>query len=218
MKKGILFLLVVIAAGSYSARAQSLKQLLYSGKLKNDSNTVVRKTDDLKSKIDTGQRKPAEPEKTVIAVIPADSAVRIAKTDSAVAGKDVATTGAVVKDSAEPPVAQAEAEVKPTPTPVKSNSKIWKEYTDSLISSLKAEVLTSKKIKKETYYILVEYELETDGQVNITNVTSTPENALLQAQIKERLMVSPPKLSPMMDSNNQARKVKRKQNFTVTKE
>ena len=70
MKKGLLFLLVICGV---SAKGQKLKDLLYSGKLKSDSNTVVRKTDDLSTKIDTSARKPAEAEKKVIAVIPGDS-------------------------------------------------------------------------------------------------------------------------------------------------
>ncbi|MES1224991.1 MAG: hypothetical protein ABUT20_56405, partial [Bacteroidota bacterium] len=57
MKKIILLLAVVI---SVTANAQSLKDLLYSGKLKSDTGSVVRKTDDLSTKIDTAKKKPAE--------------------------------------------------------------------------------------------------------------------------------------------------------------
>jgi ABC-type antimicrobial peptide transport system permease subunit len=204
MKKGILFLLV---AFSFTAKAQSLKDLLYSGKLKNDSNTVVRKTDDLKSKIDTVQKKTAEDNNTKItgvagdssAIKPGltgDSAALVETADSVAAGKTVVIENA----------------------PVKSSSKIWKEYTDSLVKLLKAEVLSSKKIKNETYYLTVEYEIETDGQVSVINVFSAPENEFLQQQVKERLLLSPPQLSPVLDSTNKPRKVKRRQNFTITKE
>ena len=58
MKRVIFFLLLAV---SFSAKSQSLKELLYSGKLKNDSNTVIRKTDDLSTKIDTSQKKKPEP-------------------------------------------------------------------------------------------------------------------------------------------------------------
>src|SRR5438309_2579036 len=54
MKKGIVFFLFL--AVTFGARAQSLKDLLYSGKLKMDSNSVVRKTDDLSTKIDTSHK------------------------------------------------------------------------------------------------------------------------------------------------------------------
>jgi hypothetical protein len=61
MKNGFVFLLVAFA---FTANAQtqpkSLKDLLYSGKLKMDSTGVVRKTDDLSTKIDTTTKKPVE--------------------------------------------------------------------------------------------------------------------------------------------------------------
>ena len=100
----------------------------------------------------------------------------------------------------------------------KSNNKIWKEYIDSLQGSLKAEVLTNKKVKKETYYMMVEYELGTDNQVSILNVMASPENTFLQEQVKERILYNPPQLNPVLDGNNQPKKVKRKYSFTITKE
>jgi hypothetical protein len=103
-------------------------------------------------------------------------------------------------------------------TATKSNTKIWKEYTDSLVSVLKTEVLSSKKIKKDTYYLYVDYEIGLDGQVNVTNVVATPENSFLQDHVKERMIHTVPQLSPVLDSNNKPRKVKRKYNFNITKE
>jgi hypothetical protein len=204
MKKGILFLLII---STVTAKAQSLKDLLYSGKLKMDSNSVIRKGDDLSSKIDTSSKK-AEPEKAKTTAVPVDSSAkkfnRQADSAASVDVKDsVVTSGTGIKDNN---------------AAVKSNNKIWKEYTDSLLSTLKTEVLTSKKIKKETYYLLVEYEIGTEGQVNITNVTSAPENSFLQAQVKDRLLLAPPQLNPVLDSAGKPRKVKRKYNFNVTKE
>jgi len=243
MKKGILFLLL---AGSFSAKAQSLKEMLYSGKLKADSNAVVRRTDDYKSMVDTGTKKPdtsakvqAVAGKPVITAVPGDSSVvlRNPKVDSVAAA--VNKQAAVTPNTATPnketgiatdagvknPVTDAgvaagvtAGAVTETKAPVKSNNKIWKEYTDSLVGSMKSDVLSSKKVKKETYYLLVEYELDTTGQVGINNVTVSPENAFLQASVKERIESSPPQLAPYVDSNNQVKKVKRKYNFMITKE
>jgi len=206
MKKAILFLLV---AAGYTANAQSLKELLYSGKLRNDSNTVIRRTDDLKSKIDTSQKKTAPPASTPAATVQGDSSVTTVnlKTDSATALTQAEDSTA----NAETPVTEANA-------PVKNNTRIWKEYMDSVVSSLKTEVLSSKKIKKETYYLMVQYEIDTDGQVSVTNVLSTPENEFLQGQIKERLLLGAPQLAPVTDSSNKPRKVKKKYSFTLTKE
>jgi hypothetical protein len=207
MKKAILFLLL---AYSFGAKAQTLKELLYSGKLKKDSTSVIRSTDDLKSKIDTSQKK-TEPEKATMVAINSDSSVKAANTTN-----DSATGSIAAKDS----VATAinPAGVAPV-TPVnKSPNKIWKEYTDSLISSMKTDVLASKKVKKETYFLTVNYEIDTDGSVSITNITASPENDYLQEQVKQRLLLSPPQLNPILDSTNKPHKVKRRYNFTITKE
>jgi len=217
MKKAILFLLVIVTV---TAKAQSLKDLLYSGKLKNDSNTVIRKTDDLSTKIDTARKKQAEPEKPkIVATIPVDSPgskVAPPVEQPAVAGSTAVAGTTTVVGTTE--AVATEAPVKNTAAPVKNNNKIWKEYTDSLSGSLKTEVLSSKKVKKETYYLMVEYEIDTVGAVSVTNVTASPENTFLQEQVKQRILLSPPQLSPVVDSSNKARKVKRKYSFNITKE
>jgi hypothetical protein len=219
MKKGILFLLI---AFSFTARAQSLKDLLYSGKLRNDSNTVVRKTDDLKSKVDTTDRKAAAEKaaasQTVVAVIPGDS---LKKANLPADSKAVAEAKTAAPAEAAPAIdsaANAQAEVVAPPAPVKTNSKIWKEYTESLVATLKSEVLSNKKVKKETYYVLADYEIGTDGKAELASVTVSPDNAFLLEQVKQRLADNPPAFTPVMDSNNQPKKVKRKFNFYLTKE
>ncbi|ANE51427.1 hypothetical protein SY85_13850 [Flavisolibacter tropicus] len=219
MQKAILLVLLFIA-GSITTQAQSLKELLYGGKLKMDSNTVLRKTDDLKSRIDTAQKKPAEPAKPVVAVAAVDSVKKVTPQGDTVAVASSNNNTAVQADTAAAAAATvaAAAAAVPPPVPVKTNTKIWKEYSDSLVASLTTEVLPSKKIKKETYYITVAYEIETTGQVNITNVTTTPENAFLLDQVKQRLVSGPPQLNPVLDSNNQPRKAKRGYNFSVTKD
>lgn len=208
MKKAVLFLLL---AYSFSAKAQTLKELLYSGKLKKDSGIVIRSTDDLKSKIDTTTKK-AEPERATIAATTGDSATKAAN-----ATIDPVTGSVAAKDS----VAAATDAVNATPVappPAKSPNKVWKEYTDSLISSMKTDVLSSKKVKKETYFLTVNYEIDTDGSVSVTNVTASPENDYLLEQVKQRLLLSPPQLNPILDSTNKPHKVKRRYNFTITKE
>ena len=203
MKKTILFLSVIVI--SVCVQAQSLKDLLYGGKLKNDSNSVVRKTDDLSTKIDTAAKKP-EVAKVKTTETSADLAIKKSPQG------DVLTADPAAKDSV------AAVATSGNSTATKNNNQILKEYMDSLAATLKTEVLPSKKIKKDIYYVLVEYEIETNGQVNITNVASTPESDFLQDQVKSRLIVSAPQLNPALDSNNKARKVKRKYTFNITKE
>lgn len=194
MKKGILFLLIV---NTVTANAQTLKDALYGGKLKTDTGTLIRKTDDLSSKIDTSRKKQVEPEKNKLTTAAMDSAGKkmTAKTDSAaIAAVDKMGNNAALKD----------------------NNKIWKEFMDSMIVTFKEEVLTSKKIKRgTTYYVLVEYEIGTEGQVTINNVYPAPENSYLEQEVKKRLTLTAPQLNPVLSSNGKPRKVIKKYNFTL---
>lgn len=210
LKHSILFLLLTASFAAGAQQKQSLKDLLYSGKLKSDSNSVVRRSDDLSTRIDTATQKPVQTELPKNVLVSADTALRKAA--------PVAMDATVAEETTDVAAAAGINAKEPTAAPAKSNTKIWKEYTDSLVSALKNEVLPSKKIKKETYYLMVEYEIETNGAVNVLNVVSTPENSFLQDAVKSQMTVSPPQLQPAMDSSNKPRKVKRKQNFTITKD
>ena len=194
MKKIILIALLV---SSFTMQAQTLKDLLYKGKLKSDTGSVVRKTDDLSAKIDTTTKKPAEPEKVKAKTIVTDSIgnKQATMTDS------VATTAAGLADNA---------------ATVKDNNKLWKEFVDTVISTLNAEVMNGKKVKKGDYYVLVDYTIATDGQVTVTNVFVTPENKFLADQVKERLSISTPRLNPVLTSTGTARKTSKRYNFTLT--
>ncbi|MDB5208888.1 MAG: hypothetical protein JWR72_3963 [Flavisolibacter sp.] len=209
MKNAILFLLLAgsITANSQSETKPSLKDLLYSGKLKLDSTAVIKKGDDLSSKIDTSTKK-AEP--ALSKAVPATGDLG----KPPVPQLNTVADGGNITDSAAP----AADAVKAPVTPAKSNTKIWKEYTDSLTTTLKTELLTSKKIKKETYFLTVDYEIGADGIVSILNVVSTPENAFLQDEVKKRMEFTIPQLVPVLDSSGKPRKVKRKYNFNLTKE
>ena len=193
MKK--LFLLALLAA-SFSADAQKLKDLLYSGKMKSDSGTTVKQSDDRSKIVDTSTRKPVV--KTAPLTAPADTAAN-----------------AVLPFEVVAPVAE---EPKTTSEVNRDNTKAWKEFIDSLVSTMKTEVLSSKKIKKGSYNILADYEIGLDGTVTIKNVFVTPESDWLQLQVKERLGISTPKLDPVLGSNGKPRKVNKRHSFTITKE
>ena len=208
--KQVFFFFLIIA--STTLNAQSLKDLLYSGKLKKDSNTVIRKGDDLSSKIDTSTKKPAEAEKPK----PVLSATGVDSTQRQSNASPNATPGAT--DIVAPSSNSGETPAAAVNAGAKNNNQLLKEYMDSLVSTLKTDVLPSNKIKKETYYLYVDYEIETDGTVSVTNVVSSPENSFLQQQVKDRILLDAPKLSPVLDSSNKPRKVKRKYNFNITKE
>jgi len=101
-------------------------------------------------------------------------------------------------------------------TASKDNNKIWKEFIDSVTSTLKTEVLPSKKIKSDTYYLLIEYEIGADGQIAINNVSCSPENSFLQQQVKERLTLTAPQMNPLL-TNGKARKVVKKYTLILPK-
>jgi hypothetical protein len=217
MKWGLLGLLLFLGS---AASAQTLKELLYSGKLKNDSNTVIRRTDDLSKKIDTAPKPVAPP----VAAKPT-TALGEEKVANTVAVTPPAATGVQTPPAGTPPatppatVATADENATAAPAtpeapaaPVKSPNRIWKEHTDALVASMKGDIQSNRKIKKESYYFTVEYEVETDGTVTILGLTSAPENATLLQLVKDRLTAETPKLSPV------AKKAKRRYNFMITKD
>src|SRR5436190_12579758 len=58
-----MILVIFLIGGAFAVQAQekqSLKDLLFSGKLKKDSTGVIRSTDDLSKKIDTSTKKEAQ--------------------------------------------------------------------------------------------------------------------------------------------------------------
>lgn len=192
MKNAILFLLVILTVTS---QAQSLKDALYGGKLKTDSGSVLRKGDDLSSKIDSNRKKTIVEEKKMSGAITLDSIKKwTSTTDTAKSNIDKTDANAVKKD----------------------NNKLWKEFVDTIVSTLKTEVLGAKKVKKGEYYIMVDYTIEVDGKVTIGNVFVTPENKTLETQVKERFNIDTPKLNPVLGSNGAPRKTVKRSNFTLS--
>lgn len=187
MKKFILLGSIITLATSINA--QSLKDALFSGKLKNDSGSTVRKTDDLSTKIDSTRKKPVEAEK------PKPTEIK-----TVVSGSSPADTISVHSK-----------------TSTKDNNKSWQNFVDAVVDALKTEVLNSKKIKKDDYSVMVDYVIDVSGQVTISNVFITPESKFLEEQVKERLSIDTPILSPVLGSNGKPRKANKRVSFTLAK-
>jgi hypothetical protein len=227
MKKAIVFLLL---GSSFFAEAQSLKEALFSGRLKGTPGVMIRKGDDFSALMaDSAVKAPAPTNSvaTATTVVP-DSATQTATTQTTSVQTDtvaVATVNNTVNNntteatSADTTTAVAAAN-PPAEAPVaaKDNNVLWKEYVDGVASTLKTEVLSSKKVKKGTYYVLVSYTIGTEGEVAVTNVFVSPENSYLQDQIKERLSLNAPGLAPVLNSVGTPRKVNKKYNFTLVKD
>jgi hypothetical protein len=210
-------LFVFVLLGTLSAEAQqkqTLKDLLYSGKLKRDSSGIIRSTDDLSARIDTSTKKPADTVKLRTVAVSTEQNKNLVVPSSVASDTSIAvkndTTSAVATTVT--PTANKAAGIP------KTNTRLWKEYSDSLVKTLKEEALKSKQIKKNTYFVLVEYEIAPDGLVSVTNVTSSPENAFLQAQVKQVMDSSPFYLNPVTENANSTRKIRRKQQIVITKD
>jgi hypothetical protein len=190
--KTLFFLLLMIITTSVTAQ-QSLKDALYGGRLKNDTGSVVKRTDDLKTKIDTSEKKIKE----------------IMARDSVVKAEIVADS--LKKEWIKDNVVSASKEIS------KDNNTLWKEFIEKLNTDIRAEVIPSKKLKDGTYSVLIDYEIDVDGTVGINNVSSDPSNSFLENQIKERILSGAPKMSPALLSNGKPRKVNKKQVLSFTK-
>lgn len=231
MKKVILLLLL---ASSFGVKAQSLKEALYSGKLKNEPGTVIRKGDDLSTKMDTARKATPDTTAKILAVAPAtDTTAKkptVAVTNITIAAttESKETSAAVAqKDNAIATVDSAAAVVTTAPPAdapkdanalARENTATWKAHATNVINTLKAEVLPAKKVKKDSYFITVTYVIGTEGQVDVTDVTVSPENSFLQQQVKDRISVDVPKMNPVVGSNGVPRKTTKRYNFTLTKE
>lgn len=211
MKNLILFLFIFGAVAVRAQNKPSLKDLLYSGKLKKDSSGIIRSTDDLSTKIDTSTKKDIQAVKANAPAANSELDKKIVTPKPGI-NSNVTLNASDIKDSAATIAAPGHGASTMT------NTKLWKEYSDSLVKTLKADVLNSKKIKKDIYYLIVDYEIATDGLVTVTNISCTPENAFLQAQVRQLMDSTPLRLNPITDSSNQPKKVKRRQQIAVTKE
>jgi hypothetical protein len=204
-----LFILALLAT-TMSVKAQSLKETLFSGKLKSDTGSVVRKGEDLSTKIDTTTRKKPAPVEPPAQVVTAslDASGNIVTTAVQQDGTPVATnTAAPVMDSAGNPVP-----VKP-----KDNNELWKDYIEEFTTTLRTDVANSKKVKEGTYSVLIEYEIGTDGQIGVNNVNVAPENSFIAEQVKERITLTAPRMQPLLGTNGKPRKAAKKQTITISK-
>ena len=190
--KFLFFLLAISFSVALNAQ-QSLKDALYGGRLKNDTGSVVKQTDDLKTKIDTSEKKTRE----------------IAARDSA--ARAVVVADSVKKEWIKDNVVSASKEI------AKDNNTLWKEFIEKLNTDIRTEVIPSKKLKDGTYSLLIDYEIDVDGSVGVNNLSSDPSNSFLENQIKERILSGAPKMAPALLSNGKPRKVNKKQILSFTK-
>lgn len=214
MKAIVLFTALFLAI---SAKSQSLLDAIYSGKLKADTGAVLRKGDSLKIKENMAQKVIADSlrKDSITAAI---AAAALEKQNATSAARDTTIAGTTTSTAADVNTAVAANEaVSAEKTIPKDNNKIWKAFIDSLSTTIKSEVLSSGKIKKGAYSVLINYEIMPNGQININSVASDPQSSFLDDQIKMRLTLDAPQLNPVLGTNGQPRTVARKQMLTFVK-
>lgn len=194
------FFLAILFIG-FTAKAQSLKDALYSGKLRTDSGTVIKKGDDLSSKIDTSTRKVPEPVKAKPVAV----------------AMDTLANGLVVQVDSAGAIVDAEPGVPVASTVKKDDKTLWKDYITELTTTLKSEVMTSKKIKDGNYGVVIAYEIGPDGAITLTSVTSTPKEAYLEQQVGQRFTLSAPQMTPLLGVNGKPRTAKKTQVLSLQK-
>ena len=201
-------LAICVLAGS--VQAQSLKDALYGGRLKNDTGAVIKKTDTLQIKENMAKKVADDSAKK------AEEVAKKAAIATAIASGDTATARVL---STPPPGTVAPTEVAPiVPALPKDNNKIWKDFVDEYTAIIKAEVIPDKKIKNGTYSVLIEYEIGLDGYVTTQNISASPESKFLVEQIKLRMMNNAPQMNPVLMANGKPRKALKKQMLVFPKE
>lgn len=179
---------------SSSVMAQSLKDSLFSGKLKNPL-------------------KQAEAAKDSAQKVAKDS-FEITNTDSSTS---LASSSALTENN---PVTKVQKSDDIMPDSLNrlyyAKQKAWKRFIDqqTLIISIQAD--ETKKVKKGEYYIEFDYEIGLNGRVKVSSITCYPENEFLIATITDA-MTRTPVLAPPIYGDGKPRAISAKQQMTILK-
>ncbi len=202
--KKILFITFLFV--SATASAQSLKDALYSGRLKTDSGSVIKKGDSLQ--VRTNEEVKAHQDSIKVAAIVAKTVEDSLKK----AGVAVNTvTGEVVEGI-------VDSTGTTVPTEKLDNTAAWKKFIDEYTAVVKKEVDASNRVRKGAYSVLIEYEIGEDGSIVTNKIAAEPKNTFIEEQVKQRMMYNAPQLDPIRNANGTPRKVSRKQMLTIIKE
>jgi hypothetical protein len=164
----ILFFFLVLFISSSCFAQKSLRDSLFSGKLKADSALVA------KSKVNEEKAKEDSIKKVQI-----DSLKKIGADTTQITGT---TSASPIK----------------TELKYSDNNKTWKKFTDEYTKIITTEMATTKKIKKGGYTVTLEYEIGTDGVVSTKNIICDPKSEALIDLINERMMANAPQLAPQI--------------------
>jgi hypothetical protein len=97
-----------------------------------------------------------------------------------------------------------------------AKQKQWKRFIETNVPIITQQANDSRKVKKGTYEIEIEYEIGLNGRVTTKGITSNPPNEFLTEQVTE-LMKRPPVLAPPIYSDGKPRVLPARQTITVVK-
>ena len=72
-------------------------------------------------------------------------------------------------------------------------------------------------MKEGTYSVLLVYEIDVDGDINVNTVSVSPANDFLADQVKKRMILTAPKLTPLLNQYGKPRKAVKRQTIILTK-
>ena len=175
-----IFLIAVLFISSTCFSQKTLRDSLFSGKLKADSALVAQ------SKIVKDTTKKSEVGST-----------SISSTNTTDTAKQVDPTKPVLKYS--------------------DNNRTWKKFTDEYVKTINEELSNSKKVKKGSYTVTLDYEIGTDGVVGLKSLLCDPKSETLIELINERMLPNAPQLAPQI-INGAPRKSSKRSILIFTKE
>jgi hypothetical protein len=97
-----------------------------------------------------------------------------------------------------------------------SKQRLWKRFIESNTAVISQQADDSRKVKKGSYEIEIEYEIGLNGRITTKNITCSPQNEFLVEQITE-LMKRTPVLSPPIYSDGKPRTLSATQPLTIVK-
>jgi len=171
-----------------STRAQTLKEKLYGGQIRADTGTVV---------------------------ISGDTSKYVVRENAPITAAPIISSGPGKRQEAAPVVTD-----NSLPDSLNklyySKQKLWKRFLESNVAIITDQANDSRKVKKGTYQVEIEYEIGLNGRVTTRAITIEPNNPFLLDQFTQ-LMARTPVLSPPVYSDGKPRISVAKQPITVVK-
>jgi len=186
----ILFLIILCISLSTAFGQQRLRDSLYGGKIKADTGkTFVSK----------------------------DTSKYVVLKNENVSSQAVVQPGEKVKADPNAGIIKPEASMPDSLNKLYySKQKLWKRFIENNTQIVTQAADDTKKVKKGTYQVDVEYEIGLNGRVTTKNITCNPTNEFILEQVTE-FMKRAPVLSPPIYSDGKPRTLPATQGITIVK-